>query len=455
MQKVRRAYIKMDYNFSELIDINELRSLLESFTNATGFATAILDLEGEIITATAWTDICTKFHRVHPLTSKKCTESDTVLAIQLNKGENYNIYKCKNGLIDIAVPIIIEGMHMGNLFIGQLLMEEPDFAYFKEQAKKYGFDEFLYLEALKNVPISSELKIKQILEFLLKLAKMIGNLGLTKKQQLERNKQISDLLNTKEKLNQELLIEKEKLVNLTEELQKSNKELDDFAYIASHDLREPLRGINNYANFLLEDYFDQLEDEGKDMLTTLIRLTNRLENFIDSLLFFSRLGRTSMEYQAVSIEEILKDAISSFEFTIKERPTVIKVLENQPIIYCDPLRTAVIFKNLIGNALKYNDKAERYIEIGYLDKKSSRTIFYVKDNGIGILEKHLKSIFLIFKRLHPRDKFGGGTGAGLTITKKCVALQGGKIWVESNQNEGTTFFFTIGEKINKHIGENK
>lgn len=445
----------MDYNFSELIDINELRSLLESFTNATGFATAILDLEGEIITATAWTDICTKFHRVHPLTSKKCTESDTVLAIQLNKGENYNIYKCKNGLIDIAVPIIIEGMHMGNLFIGQLLMEEPDFAYFKEQAKKYGFDEFLYLEALKNVPISSELKIKQILEFLLKLAKMIGNLGLTKKQQLERNKQISDLLNTKEKLNQELLIEKEKLVNLTEELQKSNKELDDFAYIASHDLREPLRGINNYANFLLEDYFDQLEDEGKDMLTTLIRLTNRLENFIDSLLFFSRLGRTSMEYQAVSIEEILKDAISSFEFTIKERPTVIKVLENQPIIYCDPLRTAVIFKNLIGNALKYNDKAERYIEIGYLDKKSSRTIFYVKDNGIGILEKHLKSIFLIFKRLHPRDKFGGGTGAGLTITKKCVALQGGKIWVESNQNEGTTFFFTIGEKINKHIGENK
>ena len=443
----------MEAIFSDLIDIDELQSLLESFYTVTGFGTAIIDLEGQILTATGWADICTKFHRIHPLTCKKCIESDTVLSAQLKKGEQYNIYKCKNGLIDVAVPIIIEGVHMGNLFIGQLLFEAPDVEYFKKQAKEFGFDESLYLKALNETPVFTESKIKQTMEFLLKLAKMIGHLGLAKKQQLERNEQISELLNIKETLNQELIAEKEKLEKLTDELQKSNKELDDFAYIASHDLREPLRGINNYSNFLLEDYSDKLDDEGKTMLTTVSKLTNRLEQFIDTLLFYSRLGRTSTEQKAVSIRDIIDDAISSFEFTIKERPTVFKILDNQPVINCDRLRTTEIFKNIIGNALKYNDKAERYIEAGYLFTDSDKPIFYVKDNGIGIEEKHFKSVFLIFKRLHPRDKYGGGTGAGLTIAKKCVALQGGEIWIESKLWEGTTFYFTVTEEKNLTISE--
>ena len=148
---------------------------------------------------------------------------------------------------------------------------------------------------------------------------MIGNLGLAKKQQLEINQQIFELLNTKERLNLELINEKDKLEELTEDLQKSNKELDDFAYIASHDLREPLRGINNYSNFLLEDYSDKLDDEGKMMLSTVSKLTNRLEQFIDSLLVYSRLGRTAIEQKAVSLREIIDEAVSSLDLTIKER----------------------------------------------------------------------------------------------------------------------------------------
>jgi len=340
---------------------------------------------------------------------------------------------------------------MGNLFTGQLLFEAPDIDYFKKQAQKYGFDESLYLEALGKMPVFTEIKIKQTMEFLLKLAKMIGNLGLAKKQQLERNEQISDLLDIKETLNKQLMHKKEKLEKLTEELQKSNKELDDFAYIASHDLREPLRGINNYSNFLIEDYADKLDDEGIKMLSTVSKLANRLEQFIDSLLFYSRLGMTSTEHNAVSINDIIDDAVSSFEFTIQERPTVLKIMENQPVINCDRLRTTEIFKNLIGNALKYNDKAERYIEIGYLYTDSDKPIFYVKDNGIGIEEKHFTNVFMIFKRLHPRDKYGGGTGAGLTIAKKCVVLQGGEIWIESTLMEGTTFYFTVTEIESSNI----
>jgi light-regulated signal transduction histidine kinase (bacteriophytochrome) len=148
----------------------------------------------------------------------------------------------------------------------------------------------------------------------------------------------------------------------------------------------------------------------------------------------------------ISIREIIDDVINYFEFSIKEKPTVINILKNQPQINCNKLRLTEIYKNLIGNALKYNDKAERYIEVGYLFATSGEPIFYVKDNGIGIEEKHFENVFTIFKRLHPREKFGGGTGAGLTIAKKCIDLQCGDIWIESRLKEGTTFYFTVTEK---------
>jgi len=251
---------------------------------------------------------------------------------------------------------------------------------------------------------------------------------------------------TERKRQEEYLVnDLNELQKLTDELGKSNKELDDFAYISSHDLREPLRGINNYSKFLLEDYSDKLDVDGKNMLKTISKLTVRLEQFIDSLLFYSRLGRTSIVREKVPLREIIDEVIDSFEFAIQEKPTIINILDNQPVIECDRLKTTEIYKNLIGNALKYNDKPERCITIGYSynNKEAKTPVLYVRDNGIGIEEKHIDLIFTIFKRLHPRDKFGGGTGAGLTIAKKSAELQQGKIWLDSKLGEGTTFYFTI------------
>lgn len=435
----------MDYKLKEIINIDELQALLDSFLTATGVATGILDTEGQVITASGWADICTKFHRINPQTCKKCIESDVVMAAQLERGEPYNLYRCKNGLIDIAVPIIIDNLHLGNLFTGQLLLESPDESFFRNQAKNYGFDESEYINALQQVKIYSEEQIKKILDFLLKLAEMIVSLGLSKKHQLEANEKMSELLAFESKLNEELITEKAKLEVLTDKLEISNRALDDFAYIASHDLREPLRGINNYAIFLIEDYADLLDEEGKSMLLSISQLTGRLDEFISSLLYYSRLGRTAIERQEISLEKLINEVLETFDYSIKERPTVIKILENQPIIKSDYKNVSEIYKNLIGNALKYNDKAERILEIGYLypDKGSEKPVLYVKDNGIGIEEKNFERIFTIFKRLHPRDRFGGGTGAGLTIVKKCVELLDGKIWVESKLGEGTTFFFDI------------
>lgn len=421
----------MDYKLIEIIEVDELQDLLDSFFNATGILTAIVDMEGQIITASGWEDICSKFHRVHPLTCKRCMESDVELAAQLKKGEKYNIYHCKNGLVDIAVPIVIGGFHFGNLFTGQFLLKKPDKKFFENQANLYGFDEASYLKSLKKVKVYHEDQIKQTMNFLIKLASMIVRLGISKKQQLEINK--------------ELIAEKVKLELLTDKLKVSNKELDDFAYIASHDLREPLRGINNYASFLIEDYSELLDDDGKNMLSSISRLAARLDQFISSLLYYSRIGRTAVERNKISLKELIDDVIDTFEFSIKERPTIIMVLENQPIINTDRKNTIEIYRNLIGNALKYNDKPERIIEIGYSysDNGLDNPILYVSDNGIGIEEKNFEKIFTIFKRLHPREKFGGGTGAGLTIVKKCIDILNGKIWIESKIGKGTTFFFEI------------
>lgn len=437
----------MGYQLEEILDVDALQDLFDSFYTVTGVLTAVLDMNGKILTASGWEDICTQFHRVHPVTCQRCIESDVELASQLEKGESYSIYRCKNGLIDIAVPIIVDGNHIGNLFTGQFFFEPPDEDFFRNQARTFGFDEAQYLAALKKVKVHSEEKIRETMTFLTKLAIIISGLGITRIEQLAANQKMSVLLEDEARLNLALKEEKTKLEALAAKLENSNKELDDFAYIASHDLREPLRGINNYASFLQEDYWDLLDDDGKNMLSSINRLAGRLDEFISSLLFYSRLGRTALEMTSVSIQEIINEVLDSFEFSIQERPTIITILENQPVIQTNRQNTLEIYRNLIGNALKYNDKPERHIEIGYFytRKGPKHPVLYVKDNGIGIEEKNFDKIFTIFKRLHPREKFGGGTGAGLTIVKKCINLLNGSIWIESQVGEGTTFFFEITE----------
>jgi signal transduction histidine kinase len=229
-----------------------------------------------------------------------------------------------------------------------------------------------------------------------------------------------------------------------EELHRSNQELDDFAYIASHDLKEPLRGIHNYASFLLEDYADKLDDDGRSKLETLIRLSRRMETLIDSLLQFSRLGRVDLAIDDVDLNGVLEEVLDAIAINLKENGVAVRIPSPLPVVRCDRVRVRELYYNLIVNAMKYNDKPEKWIEVGWSrDGAAAPPAFWVRDNGIGIQEKHYESIFRIFKRLHGRDKFGGGTGAGLTIVKKIVERHSGRIWVDSASGEGTTIFFTL------------
>jgi light-regulated signal transduction histidine kinase (bacteriophytochrome) len=252
-----------------------------------------------------------------------------------------------------------------------------------------------------------------------------------------------------------ILKKADELASINEDLQRSNNELDAFAYIASHDLKEPLRGIHNYASFLLTDYQDKLEEDGVNKLNTLMDLTKRMENLINALLHFSRLSRTDLNRHNIELNILVNNVIDVIKINQSDFKINLQIPENLRIIKGDRVLTEEIFVNLISNAIKYNDRPEKRIEIGCIMEKpdwaliehpcfhQNLPVFYVKDNGIGIKEKHLDTIFRIFKRLHAPNKYGGGTGAGLTIVKKIVERHGGQIWVESKYKEGTTFYFTM------------
>jgi PAS domain S-box-containing protein len=180
----------MKPSFHELVEIDELQSLCDILSKLTGFATAILDMEGNVLIATSWQEICTVFHRKNPETAEACRKSDTILEESPAPGERYRVYRCNNGLIDVSVPIMVENLQIGRLYTGQFLLDHPDMEFFRCQAAKYGFDESSYLEAVQKVPIVTEEQVDQVMEFLCRLAEMIGRMGLGNQRLREANEDL-------------------------------------------------------------------------------------------------------------------------------------------------------------------------------------------------------------------------------------------------------------------------
>jgi len=251
----------------------------------------------------------------------------------------------------------------------------------------------------------------------------------------------SELEQRVEERTAELQQRAEALQRLNAELEHSNRELDAFAYIASHDLKEPLRGIHNFAHFLYDSAVAKLDDVEQGRLQTIIRLTQRMDDLIESLLQYSRVGRVELTLHAISLQEVLDQTLEGLRARIEQQRVEVRIPRPLPVINCDRVRVTEVFYNLITNAIKYNDNPRRWVEIGYEDTEPP--VFYVRDNGIGIAPEYYEQIFEIFRRLHVRDEYGGGTGAGLTITKKTIERHGGCLWVDSLPGVGTTFYFTL------------
>ncbi len=234
------------------------------------------------------------------------------------------------------------------------------------------------------------------------------------------------------------------IVRQQQELQRSNQELQQFAYVASHDLQEPLRMITSYLELLEHRYQGQLDDRADKFIAYAVDGAARMQTLIQDLLSYSRVGTRNKPFTAVDCEEIVKNTLANLRVAIAESHTVITI-DRLPQVTGDAIQLTQVFQNLIGNAIKFR-RADNppQIQIGVRQDRGD-WLFSIRDNGIGIDSKYIDRIFVIFQRLHSRADYAG-TGIGLAVCKKIVERHGGKIWVESALNYGSTFYFTIPEQ---------
>jgi PAS domain S-box-containing protein len=231
------------------------------------------------------------------------------------------------------------------------------------------------------------------------------------------------------------------LRNTTEELKRSNEDLENFAYFASHDLQEPLRGINGFLTLLQNKYSGQLDGKANEYINYAVEGANRMSQLINDLLRYSRLGRKDAHFKSTELEYVVAESLKNLSSMIAEAGAEV-TSDNLPVLIGDPMQLMQLFQNLIGNAIKFRS-SERPCQIHIGCRKNSASWeFSVKDNGIGIEPEHYDRIFLIFRRLHTRQKYPG-TGIGLAICKRIVERHGGRIWVESKTGEGSTFYFLL------------
>jgi PAS domain S-box-containing protein len=231
--------------------------------------------------------------------------------------------------------------------------------------------------------------------------------------------------------------ERERLI---EELERSNVELEQFAYIASHDLQEPLRMVSSYVQLISNRYKDKLDKDADDFIAFIVNGTTQMQTLLKDLLALSRVGARNEPLELTDLNSVLDKAVINLKRVIDKNHAEIKY-ENLPAVYADEMQMIQIFQNLIGNAAKFRSDKPPLIHIS-AERKENVWVLLVSDNGIGIDPKYFDRIFLIFKRLHTREKYPG-TGIGLAICKKIVERHGGRIWVESEPGKGSTFKFTI------------
>jgi PAS domain S-box-containing protein len=227
------------------------------------------------------------------------------------------------------------------------------------------------------------------------------------------------------------------------ELARSNSDLEAFAYAASHDLKEPLRGISSYSRFVLADHGAELGDEGRAKMDTILRLSGRMHALLDSLLEYARVGRGELVRRPVALGMIAQDVVENLSVFLKESGARVEIADGMPVCSSDPGRLTQVLLNLVTNAVKYNTSTEKRVEIGAGQGKDGFVHLWVRDNGIGIDPRHQERIFGVFRRLHGRDEFGGGMGIGLSLVKTIVEQHGGKVWVESERTKGSTFYVSL------------
>jgi PAS domain S-box-containing protein len=231
----------------------------------------------------------------------------------------------------------------------------------------------------------------------------------------------------------------QQMLQLTTELKRSNEELEQFAYVASHDLQEPLRAVTSYTQLFAQRYQGNLDAKADKYINYVVDGATRMQQLINDLLAYSRTGR-GQEFELTDCKAVVQQSLDNLQITIAEKKAIV-TCDQMPTIMVDEFQLVQLFQNLIGNAVKFCRENIPLVHIGAV-RNESEWLFSVRDNGIGIAPEYADRIFIIFQRLHSRREYSG-TGIGLSMCKRIVERHGGRIWVESREGEGATFYFTI------------
>ena len=246
--------------------------------------------------------------------------------------------------------------------------------------------------------------------------------------------------------NETLRTKNEQIKFQNEQLANSNKELKQFAYIASHDLKEPLRMIGAYTSLLQRRYSKKLDEGAQEFMGFITDATRRMNNLLDDLLTYSKVGTQELQKEPVKMCEVVEASLANLQLKIKQKHAKVN-LSDLPEVEVSRIQMGQLYQNLISNAIKFSDKDSPEIWID-AEKNGKAYIFSVRDNGIGIAAEHKERIFEMFSRLHTRQEYEG-TGIGLATCKKIVEQHSGRIWVESEKDKGSTFYFSIPFKANE------